>query len=105
MPEADRGFYTDWFNGGRRGDPSWETYFLDTFIELYAPASGRAALVDEHALTPGAGPALIRWVRDDLWPQIPRRENGSAPERAVLVDLLESDDPRARRVAARALSA
>lgn len=73
--------------------------------ELYAPASARGQLVEEHALSPGAGPGLIRWVRDDLWPLIPRREDGSAPEGAVLVDLLENDDPRARRVAARVLRA
>jgi S-formylglutathione hydrolase FrmB len=28
MPEGAKGFYTDWFNDGRRGDPAWETYVL-----------------------------------------------------------------------------
>ena len=28
MPEGAKGFYTDWYNGGRRGDPAWETYVL-----------------------------------------------------------------------------
>lgn len=28
MPDAARGFYTDWWNGGLRGDPAWESYFL-----------------------------------------------------------------------------
>ncbi len=32
MPEADRGYYTNWWNGGRRGDPAWERYHLDELI-------------------------------------------------------------------------
>jgi diacylglycerol O-acyltransferase/trehalose O-mycolyltransferase len=34
MPEADRGFHTNWWNGGRRGDPGWERYHLDELIAL-----------------------------------------------------------------------
>ena len=34
MPEAARGFYTNWWNGGRRGDPGWERYYLDELIPL-----------------------------------------------------------------------
>jgi S-formylglutathione hydrolase FrmB len=29
MPEAASGWYTDWWNRGQRGNPAWETYFLD----------------------------------------------------------------------------
>jgi excisionase family DNA binding protein len=72
--------------------------------ELYAPVGRRAALIDDHALNPGAGAVRVRWVRDDLWPLLDAYE-GHAPRAAVLVDLLESDDPRARREAARALAA
>jgi hypothetical protein len=70
-------------------------------VEFYAPASARAALVDEHALDEGYGAVVARWVPDELWPVVaaPR-----APRAAVLVDLLENDDPRARREAARALA-
>ncbi|MFW0785204.1 alpha/beta hydrolase-fold protein [Gordonia sp. CPCC 206044] len=32
MPEGATGFYTDWWNGGRRGNPSWESYYLDVVI-------------------------------------------------------------------------
>ena len=33
MPEGGRGgWYTDWWNGGRRGSPAWESYFLDQVI-------------------------------------------------------------------------
>lgn len=34
MPEAARGFYTNWWNGGRRGDPAWERFFLEELIPL-----------------------------------------------------------------------
>ena len=34
MPEADRGFYANWWNEGRRGDPGWERYYLDELIPL-----------------------------------------------------------------------
>jgi len=76
-------------------------------LELYAPAGGRDSIVADHALEPGDGPLLIRWMPDDLWAAVraavsPRSR--VAPRAAVLVDLLEHDDPRARREAARALS-
>jgi S-formylglutathione hydrolase FrmB len=32
MPEGDRGFYANWWNGGRRGEPAWERYHLDQLI-------------------------------------------------------------------------
>jgi diacylglycerol O-acyltransferase / trehalose O-mycolyltransferase len=32
MPEGDRGFYANWWNGGRRGEPAWERYHLDELI-------------------------------------------------------------------------
>jgi S-formylglutathione hydrolase FrmB len=32
MPEGANGWYTDWWNNATRGDPSWETYYLDTVI-------------------------------------------------------------------------
>jgi len=70
-------------------------------VEFYAPESARAAIVDEHALDEGHGGVLARWVPDALWAEIaaPR-----APRPVVLLDLLESDDPRARREAGRALA-
>jgi excisionase family DNA binding protein len=65
-------------------------------IEIYAPAGGRDTIVDAHALERGDGPVLLRWVSDELWPAV-RRD--VAPQSAILVDLLEHDDPRARREA------
>ncbi|MFL6060052.1 MAG: alpha/beta hydrolase [Marmoricola sp.] len=32
MPEGGNGWYTDWWNKGTRGGPSWETYILDDVI-------------------------------------------------------------------------
>lgn len=34
MPEAARGFYSNWWNGGRRGDPGWERFYLDELVPL-----------------------------------------------------------------------
>ena len=34
MPEGDRGFYLNWWNGGRRGAPAWERYHLDELIPM-----------------------------------------------------------------------
>jgi hypothetical protein len=71
-------------------------------VELYAPVGARSALVAEHGLDPGSGAVRIRWVPDALWPLL--ADGDRAPRAAVLIDLLESHDPRARREAARALS-
>ena len=32
MPEGGNGWYTDWWNDGERGSPSWESYELETVI-------------------------------------------------------------------------
>jgi S-formylglutathione hydrolase FrmB len=32
MPEGGSGWYTDWWNGGQRGSPSWESYILDQVL-------------------------------------------------------------------------
>jgi excisionase family DNA binding protein len=69
-------------------------------VELYAPASHRDAIVDEHGLEPGKGSVLVRWMPDEVWAAIPHEV---APRAAVFLDLLEHDDRRARREAARAL--
>jgi hypothetical protein len=75
----------------------------DSAAEVYAPADRRGALIDEHVLESGPGPVRIRWVNDDVWPLLDEDGDGRAPRVAVLLDLLEHDDPRARRQAARAL--
>ena len=72
--------------------------------EGYAPASCRDRIVDEHSLDAGAGAVRLRWIRDDLWPLLASGDSRVAPSAAVFVDLLEHDDPRARRQAALALA-
>jgi hypothetical protein len=72
--------------------------------EIYAPAGSRDEIVERHALDPGAGPVRVRWISDELWPTVQQAaDDGRAPRVAALLDLLESDDPRARREAAKAL--
>ncbi len=76
-------------------------------IEVYAPAGRRHAILHEHALIPGAGPVRVRWVPDELWPHLDhpdRDRDRRAPRAAILLDLLESDEPRVRREATRALT-
>ena len=34
MPEGGLGYYTNWWNGGKRADPGWERYHLDEVIPL-----------------------------------------------------------------------
>jgi excisionase family DNA binding protein len=73
-------------------------------VEVYAPAHHRQTIVDGHALEPGAGAVHIRWIGDELWPAIElATTRNRAPRAAILLDLLESDDPRARREARKAL--
>lgn len=74
-------------------------------IEVYAPANHRDRIVAEHGLEPGPGPLTVRWVDPDVWDRIHVPGQLVAPRAAILLDLLESDDPRARREAAQALAA
>jgi hypothetical protein len=69
--------------------------------EFYAPESHRETICSAHALEPADGPVLARWVADTLWPAIFAE---SAPRAAVLLDLLEHEDPRVRREAGRELA-
>ena len=73
-------------------------------MEFYAPAGRREAIVAEHALLGGPRAVTVRWVPDEVWAEVDAAAGRVAPRAAVLVDLLESDDPRARREAARALA-
>ncbi|HEV3070454.1 MAG TPA: hypothetical protein VGY76_03390 [Solirubrobacteraceae bacterium] len=73
-------------------------------VEMYAQAGERDGIVTEHALVPRTGPVRIRWVSDEIWPLLGGAVGGGVPRAAVLLDLLESDEPRVRREAARALA-
>ena len=72
-------------------------------IELYAPAGSRAEIIHEHGLVPGPGSVRLRWVSNALWPLLDRDRDRRAPRVAILIDLLEGDDPRGRREASRRL--
>ena len=72
--------------------------------DCYAPSRSRAKLISEHGMEPSNGAAQIRWVPDDVWDLLVAHGRDEAPRAAVLLDLLESDDPRARREPARALA-
>ena len=71
-------------------------------VEIYAAAGRRRAIVDKHALIPGDGSVHVRWVPDGVWQVL--AAGGAVPKAAVLLDLLDCDDPRARREAARVLA-
>jgi excisionase family DNA binding protein len=73
-------------------------------VEIYAPAARRHAIIDEHALIASPGPVRVRWVPEEVWPLLDRDDDGRAPRAAILLDLLERDEPRARREAARSLT-
>jgi excisionase family DNA binding protein len=72
-------------------------------VELYAPTAKREAVVAEHALMAGPGHLIVRWVPDEVWVGLDAAGQ-VAPRAAVLLDLLDSDEPRARREAARTLA-
>jgi S-formylglutathione hydrolase FrmB len=43
MPEGGSGWYTDWWNGGERGNPAWESYFLNEVMP---------AILDRYPILP-----------------------------------------------------
>lgn len=48
------GWYTDWFNNGKRGDPSWESYFLDQVVPQIAARYRIRPERRYHALSGGS---------------------------------------------------
>jgi hypothetical protein len=91
------------------GIPGSEEYRLglhggDPAVDGYVPASLLPVLLEEHALATvrrGRGNVTLRAVPDELWPHI---GDGVAPRTVVVVDLAESDDPRARRIGQAAIA-
>lgn len=71
MPEAARGFYTDWWNGGRRGDPGWESYYLEELIPLmerrFAVREGRRWHAVAGLSMGGFGAAYLASRRPDYF--------------------------------------
>jgi excisionase family DNA binding protein len=91
------------------GIPGSEEYRLglhggDPVVDGYVPESLLPLLVEEHALATlsrGRGNVRLRAVPDDLWSHV---GGAVAPRTVVVVDLAESDDPRARRVGQAAMA-
>lgn len=83
----------------------------DDQVEIYALAKARHRYIREFGLVPADGPVTIRWIAGSaihaaMAMRSPTASDAvPAPRAAVLLDLLDSDDPRARREAARALAA
>jgi excisionase family DNA binding protein len=74
-------------------------------VEAYAPAGHRDAILKTHVLTPASGgPVRLHWVDDELWRHLYDDGERRAPRAAILLDLLASENQRARREAARALA-
>jgi excisionase family DNA binding protein len=63
-------------------------------VELYASDDRRELIVAEHGLQARQGSVLMRWVPAKIWQCV---DGEVAPRVAVLLDLLEHDDPRAWR--------
>lgn len=72
-------------------------------IELYASVAERDSIIAEHALLAVPGAVTVRWVPGEVWAELDSAGR-VAPRAAVLIDLFESEDPRARREAAQALA-
>ncbi len=72
-------------------------------VEVYAPV-GRRQRHRQRARSGSGRPVRVRWVPDAVWPLLGHDGDRRAPRAAVLLDLLEGDEPRARREAARALA-
>jgi excisionase family DNA binding protein len=69
-------------------------------VELYASEDRRELIMADHGLQARQGSVLLRWVPTEIWEHV---VGEVAPRAAVLLDLLEHSDPRARREARQAL--
>src|SRR5690348_10060111 len=71
MPEGGKGFYTDWFNGGKRKDPAWESYFSRELMPFVARRfrvlGGRANLAIAGLSMGGMGATYLGSQRPDYF--------------------------------------
>jgi excisionase family DNA binding protein len=65
-------------------------------VEMYAPAGYHRAIVNEHALMPGAGPVRIRWVPDELFSLLDSYGDRRAPRSCWTYSRATSRAPVAR---------
>ncbi len=81
------------FGGVRAAIDLGEQVALDDSVDLYLPAKSFRGLDARVAFVPdAAGRIALRVVDDDAWHLIPK--GPLAPQNAVVLDLLESGDPR-----------
>ena len=90
MPEGGLGYYTNWWNGGKRADPGWERYHLDEVIPLLErrfKIRKRAALARDRGfsmarlrleLPRNPAPGLLRHARADVGPGLDPAARGGA---------------------------
>jgi len=71
MPEGGKGFYTNWFNGGKRGDPGWERFYLEELIPQierdFRVAPGRRNHAIAGVSMGGLGAAFLGGQRPDYF--------------------------------------
>jgi S-formylglutathione hydrolase FrmB len=71
MPEGGKGFYTNWFNGGKRGAPGWERFYLDELIpevrKRFRIAPGRRNHAIAGLSMGGFGAAYLGGQRPDFF--------------------------------------
>lgn len=71
MPEGGKGFYTNWFNGGKRGDPGWERFYLEELIPQierdFRVAPGRRNHAIAGLSMGGLGAAFLGGQRPDYF--------------------------------------
>lgn len=71
MPEGGKGFYANWFNGGKRGDPGWEQFYLQELIpqieRRFRVAPGRRNHAIAGLSMGGLGAAYLGGQRPDYF--------------------------------------
>lgn len=71
MAEGGRGFYANWYNGGKRGDPGWERFYLEELIPQierdFRVAPGRRNHAIAGTSMGGLGAAFLGGQRPDYF--------------------------------------
>lgn len=71
MPDGGLGFYSNWWNGGRRADPAWERYHLEELIPMIEERFRIRSARRYHAIAGfsmgGFGTSLYAALRPDYF--------------------------------------
>ena len=91
MPDAASGFYVNQYNGGRRGSPGWERYFLDEAIpeveRRYPIRAGRSWHAIAGFSMGGYGAAFLASQRPDYFGAVAPMSGFLAPRRPEMPTL------------------